>query len=41
MHWRTFERLQASHDSYINATPAVMTAKLGLTRERLDALDLL
>ena len=30
MHWRTFERLQASHDFHGNAALADMAAKLGL-----------
>jgi hypothetical protein len=29
MHWRTFERLQASHNSHVNAALAGMAAKLG------------
>ena len=39
MHWRTFERLQASHDFHVNAALAGMAAKLGLLGERLDMID--
>ena len=39
MHWRTFERLQASHDFYVNAAVAGMAAKMGLLSERLDMID--
>jgi hypothetical protein len=39
MHWRTFERLQASHDFHVNAALAGMAAKLGLLRGRLGDID--
>lgn len=38
MHWRTFERLQDSHDLHVNAALARMAAKLGLLSERLDRI---
>jgi len=38
MHWRTFERLQASHDFHVNAALAGMAAKLGLLRAMGDDL---
>ena len=40
MNWRTFERLQASHDFHVNATLAGMAARLGLLGERLGDLGL-
>jgi hypothetical protein len=36
MHWRTFERLQASHDFHVNAALAGMAAKFGMLRGRLE-----
>ena len=39
MHWRTFERLEASHDFHVNAALAGMAVKLGLLGERLDMID--
>ena len=36
MHWRTFERLQATHDAYVNQVLAGMSAKLGLAIGRLE-----
>lgn len=38
MHWRTFERLEASHDSHVNAALAGMAAKLSLLGERLGGV---
>lgn len=40
MHWRTFERLQASHDFHVNAALAGMAARLGLLGERLDRIGI-
>ena len=40
MHWRTFERLQASHDFHVNAALAGMAAKLGLLHGQLAGIDL-
>ena len=40
MHWRTFERLQASHDGHVNAALTGMAVKLNLLGERLEAIDL-
>jgi hypothetical protein len=34
MRWRTFERLQASHDFHVNAALAGVAARLGLLGER-------
>ena len=35
MHWRTFERLQSTHDAHVNQALAGMSAKLGLAMDRL------
>jgi len=39
MHWRTFERLQAGHDTHYNAALAGMAAKLGLLRDCMGGSD--
>lgn len=39
MHWRTFERLQAVHDSHVNAAQVGMAARLGPLRCRIEGLD--
>ena len=39
MHWRTFERLEASHDFHVNAAQAGMAAKLGLLQGQLADID--
>ncbi len=38
MHWRTFERLTAEHNSYVSASLAGMAQRLGLVTKRLDAV---
>jgi hypothetical protein len=39
MHRQTFERLQASHDAYVNAALVGMSKKLGLQQGRLCEND--
>ena len=43
MHWRTFERLNARHDAFAEASFIGMAAKLGIVNQRLlavqDSLD--
>ena len=39
MHWRTFERLQASHDFHVKAALAGLAARLGLLGRRLDMIE--
>ena len=39
MPWRTFERLQASHDLHVNAALAHMAAKVALLSGRLNLID--
>jgi hypothetical protein len=39
LHWRTFERLVASHDAHANAALAGMAVKLGLLKGRLSEID--
>ena len=39
MHWRTFDRLEASHDAHVNAALAGMAARLGLLHGRLGEID--
>jgi hypothetical protein len=36
MHWRTFERLTAEHDAFVNASLVGMAQRLGLVTKRLD-----
>jgi hypothetical protein len=36
MHWRTFERLEAEHDAFANASWAGIAERLGLMNRRLD-----
>jgi len=38
MHWRTFERLQASHDTYMAVSLAEMSRMLGTMKSRLNKL---
>ena len=38
MHWRTFERLTAEHDAFVDQALARMALRLGLLQERLDFL---
>ena len=38
MHWRTFERLTAEHDTYVSASLAGMAQRLGLMNRRLNGL---
>ena len=40
MHWRTFDRLQATHDAHINQALVGMSAKLGLAIGRLKAIQI-
>lgn len=41
MHWRTFERLQSTHDAQsIYQAVAGMTAKLGLVMDRLGRVKI-
>ena len=40
MHWRTFERLQASHDLHVNMALDGMAAKLGLLSNKLACVKL-
>lgn len=40
MHWRTFERLKAEHDAFVNASLAGMAQRFGLLDRRLSDLDL-
>jgi hypothetical protein len=40
MHWRTYERLTAKHDAFVNASLAGMAQRLGLVNQRLDSLGL-
>lgn len=39
MHWRTFWRMQASHDAHVMQALAGMSAKLGLTMARLERIN--
>ena len=39
MHWRTFDRLEARHDSLVNASLMRIAAKLGLAVGRLDTAN--
>lgn len=38
MHWRTFKRLKAEHDAFVNAALAGMAERLGLANRRLYSL---
>jgi hypothetical protein len=38
MHWRTFERLSAEHDSFVGLSLTGMAERLGLLNQRLDGL---
>jgi hypothetical protein len=40
MYWRTFERLQATHDAHVNQALAGMAAKMGLAMGRLEAIQI-
>ena len=40
MHWRTFQRLQAEHNAFVQASLAGMAQRLGLVNRRLDGLGL-
>jgi hypothetical protein len=40
MHWRTFERLKAEHDAFVEASLTGMAQRFGLARHRLSDLDL-
>jgi hypothetical protein len=39
MHWRTYERLTASHDARVRQAVAGMAAKLGLAMGRLESIN--
>ncbi|TAM34084.1 MAG: hypothetical protein EPN61_17705 [Burkholderiaceae bacterium] len=39
MHWKTFERLTATHNAHVTRAVAGMAAKLGLTLGRLDSIN--
>jgi hypothetical protein len=39
MHWRTYERLVAQHDSYVEASLAGMARRLGLVGRGLDGIN--
>ena len=38
MHWRTFQRLQAKHNAFVQASLAGIAQKFGLVNRRLDGL---
>lgn len=38
MHWRTFERLKAEHDAFVNASLVGMAERLGMVNRRLNGL---
>ena len=40
MHWRTFQRLQAEHNAFVQTSLAGMAQKLGMANRRLDNLEL-
>lgn len=40
MHWRTFERLKAEHDAFVNASLTGMAQRLGLITRRLGDMGL-
>lgn len=39
MHWRTYERLLAQHDTFVGVSLAGMAKKLGLLRGRLEDIE--
>ena len=39
MHWRTYERMKASHDEHVHRALAGMAAKLGLSMQRLHGVN--
>ena len=39
MHWRTYERLKAQHDAYVEASLAGMAQRLGLIRRGLAGVE--
>ena len=39
MHWQTYWRLYASHNAHVSQALAGMSAKLGLTMQRLEKID--
>lgn len=39
MHWRTFKRLKAEHNSFVNASLAGAAQRLGLFESRLEAMN--
>ena len=40
MHWRTYERLKATHDAYVNVSLGGMAQRFGLVNCPLDDLGL-
>ena len=40
MHWRTFERLKATHDAYVDVSLAGMAQRFGLVNRRIGDLGL-
>lgn len=39
MHWRTYERLLAAHETFVGTSLTGMAKKLGILRGRLEDID--
>ena len=40
MHWRTYERLKATHDAYVDVSLAGIAQRFGLVNRRIGDLSL-